>query len=486
MALNFLIFFYRLFVSFGYFVITLPYALCSLLGLFCTTTSLPLFIRLSICLAFIPSALAAPQTQPFPDIPFRLFSEFVEETFSSKISLATVLVLLFSMTENPELLSLHARQQHPIEGEYQTLASGWIRALSRAAIHRFKDDTAQTLFRHGEYSTKQNQQVSKLSKKFDAFATLLGLTPYDHKGKYKGKLLPVSYSEIQAIHTICPDSIICMDEQCTPRGLLQITRPRDIPLVTLIKDHIPYEDVPVLTGKCTECGTTYYADHERFKDKHGLWNKCYLNSARFLKVGKSMWVDRNFSHSVLSGMYNFHASASAYTQFWNDCASVTSSSVQITRCLVWQTFVQESIRTIASVKNINLELREDLNLNQVTREAFLKLGNAGIIEPGKEHSCSQCSQPYKSTADFMINDDPAAVIGADENSAVPVLTGEYANISARETAAERQVARIRANNLNNRDENDLDMNDNDVDDVRMIILDGVVMAPMVNYFNYFF
>jgi hypothetical protein len=199
-----------------------------------------------------------------------------------------------------------------------------------------------------------------------------------------------------------------------------------------------------------------------------------------------MWVDRNFSHSVLSGMYNFHASASAYTQFWNDCAAVTSSSVQVTRRLVWQTFVQESIRTIASVKNINLELREDLNLNQVTREAFLKLGNAGIIEPGKEHSCSQCSQPYKSTADFMINDDPAAVIGADENSAVPVLTGEYANISAHETAAECQVARIRANNLNNRDENDLDMNDNDVDDVRMIILDGVVMAPMVNYFNYFF
>jgi hypothetical protein len=37
----------------------------------------------------------------------------------------------------------------------------------------------------------------------------------------------------------------------------------------------------------------------------------------------------------------------------------------------------------------------------------------------------------------MANEDPAAVIGADENSAVPVLTGEYANLSARETAAMR-------------------------------------------------
>jgi hypothetical protein len=210
--------------------------------------------------------------------------------------------------------------------------------------------------------------------------------------------------------------------------------------VTLIKDNIPYKDVPVLTGKCQQCSTTYYADHERFKDNTGLWNKCYLNSARFLKIGKSTWVDRNFSHSVLSGMYNFHASASAYMQFWNDCTSVTSSDVQVTRRLVWQAFVQESIRTIASIKGINLELRENLNIHEVVSAAFMKLGNTGIIGPGREHSCSQCSQPYKHTADFTVNEDPAAVIGADENSTVPVLTGEYADLSAHETAREQHAA----------------------------------------------
>ena len=62
------------------------------------------------------------------------------------------------------------------------------------------------------------------------------------------------------------------------------------------------------------------------------------------------------------------------------------------------------------------------------------MGQAGIIEPGKAHSCSQCSQPHKAYADFMANEDPAAVIGVDENSAVPALEGEYANLSARETA----------------------------------------------------
>ena len=40
----------------------------------------------------------------------------------------------------------------------------------------------------------------------------------------------------------------------------------------------------------------------------------------------------------------------------------------------------------------------------------------------------------------MVNEDPAAVIRADENSAVPVLTEEYAHLSALETARAQQAA----------------------------------------------
>jgi hypothetical protein len=125
-----------------------------------------------------------------------------------------------------------------------------------------------------------------------------------------------------------------------------------------------------------------------------------------------------------------------------------------------------------------LELPENLNIEEVTQQAFEKLGNGGIIEPGKEHSCSKCCQPYKATADFMSNDDPAAIIGADENSTVPVLTGEYANLSAQETTRVRQAAQLRANNLNNPDPNAMDVSDDDAD-CSMIILDGVVMGPQV-------
>ena len=96
------------------------------------TTSLPLFL---VILTFVPFVSAAPQTQPFPEISFKVFSMFIEDTFGPKISLATVLLILFSMTENPELLNLHAHQQHPTEDENKITASGWIRSLSRAMIH---------------------------------------------------------------------------------------------------------------------------------------------------------------------------------------------------------------------------------------------------------------------------------------------------------------------------------------------------------------
>jgi hypothetical protein len=130
-------------------------------------------------MTFMPFVSASPKTQPFPDLSFKDFIAFVEQTFGSKITLATVLLLLFTMTENPELLNLHARQQHPIEGENKTVASGWIRAWSHAVIHQLKNDI-KTVFRCGEYHSKQIRQVTKLSTKLDEFAKLLNLTPYDH------------------------------------------------------------------------------------------------------------------------------------------------------------------------------------------------------------------------------------------------------------------------------------------------------------------
>jgi hypothetical protein len=66
-----------------------------------------------IMLALIPVTYAMPAGEsPFPDITFKEFSQFIGQHFSSKISLSTVLVILFSLTKNPDLLNLHARQQY--------------------------------------------------------------------------------------------------------------------------------------------------------------------------------------------------------------------------------------------------------------------------------------------------------------------------------------------------------------------------------------
>ncbi|KAF8811777.1 hypothetical protein BYT27DRAFT_7010596, partial [Phlegmacium glaucopus] len=117
-----------------------------------------------------------------------------------------------------------------------------------------------------------------LALKLGAFAQILNLNPYHKNGKFDKKLLPVSHKAIQPVLVICPTSLTCEDTRCEPRGLLQNTRVRDIPSVTLIKGITIYQNVPVLTGVCTTCNTTYSADHERIPGNNDLATKVYLNS----------------------------------------------------------------------------------------------------------------------------------------------------------------------------------------------------------------
>ena len=115
---------------------------------------------------------------------------------------------------------------------------------------------------------------------------------------------------------------------CNPRSLLQATKWADISQVQLIKGTTIHEHSYVLSGKCPKCQTIYYADHERvlMGGEQNRWNRVYMNSAKYLKVGRNIWVDRIFSKAVLNGMYSFHASAAAYAEFWSN-----SFSHQITR-----------------------------------------------------------------------------------------------------------------------------------------------------------
>ena len=329
---------------------------------------------------FLPTAMAISGSgeQPFPELTFKVFSDFIFTHFSSKVSLATVLLVLFTITDNPELLSLHARQQNPEYPDEKSIQiSGWMKALVNAMTNQLEEEKIQTLFKKKELSANDNHLVFALGRKLDGLAKLLNLFPYNKKGVFKGKLKPVSHSEIQPVLVICPDAVVCQSLNCNPQSLYQHIRDRDIPMVNLVKGRKNIYNVPVLSGKCPSCNTTYSADHERFIDDNNEWNRVYLNSAKYIKVGQKTWVDREFSNSVLNGIYSFHGSAAAYTEYWNN--SFGTAEVKITRHQVWQAFVQESIRTISAASNLNLELKDGLAIEDVTTEAFSQLGDNGFI-----------------------------------------------------------------------------------------------------------
>jgi nitrate/TMAO reductase-like tetraheme cytochrome c subunit len=143
-----------------------------------------------------------------------------------------------------------------------------------------------------------------------------------------------------------------------------------------------------------------------------------------------------FSNAALNGMYSFHASTAAYTEFWNNNFSETQSvSYQpISHCHIWQAFVQESIHTISAASNIHLELKDGLAIDEVAKEAFEILGQNGVIRAADQHACSECTHKYKKRADRITGDDPAAVVDNDENHVVPPLLGEGAVLAARDAA----------------------------------------------------
>ena len=414
-----------------------------------------------IFLAFIPIASATSASEdPFPNITFKVFSQFISQHFSSKISLSAVLVLLFSLIENPELLNLHARQQYvQCEGEKCIMASGWIKGLARAVKENIDENHQKPLkMKDVDKDMNAEQEITALGLKLDAFAKILNLHPYNKHGHLQKKLQPVSHKLIWPAYVLCPNSMECETVNCNSRALHQSIRSRDIPRVTLIKNSVIHNNVFVLTGECSTCKTKYSPDHERAieaRETH-QYSRVYLNSAQYLKIGQSVWVDRAFSHGVLNGIYNFHASASAYAEYWNSSfqkhENVNFSG--LTRRQVWQAFVQESIRTVASAYGTDLTLRDGLAIDEVTKEAFSFLGQDGIILAAKDHHCSDCTHPYKHTSDLNASDDPTETL---EGNNIPIPQ------SLRQTSSDEAQR--------------MEVDDSAAQDVTMVVLDGIVFGP---------
>jgi hypothetical protein len=268
-----------------------------------------------------------------------------------------VLVILLSITENVQLLSLHTHQQtRKYREERPTSSTAWIRVLSHELRHRLESDHTSFLHQDDITDGMPDEHITiAVGTKLESMAKILKLYPHNKDGKLTANLKSVSHKAITPVHVICPEAVVCQTVACKPRSLLMATKPRDIPYVTLIKGFTTYENVPVLAGACHSCKTTYYADHERSPSGiTGQYDRVYLSSAKYIKIGHNLWVDRSFTGAVLSGVYNFHASTAAYTEFWNSafCDIHNSDTGKVSRRQIWQAFVQESIRAIANMAGI--------------------------------------------------------------------------------------------------------------------------------------
>jgi len=318
-------------------------------SIFCTTNqkAAGILFLVIIMSGFLPVVSANPEYNAFPDITFKVFNDFIQGHFGSHISLATVLTLVFSLTSNPDLLNLHAHQQHPkAQGEIHQSNSGWIKALAHALENRLENAT-DSLFRSEEVKSRlsDEQVTNSIGVKLDSLSKILDLHPYTKRGVFRGQLKPISDKDIEPVHVICPVSVECETVKCQSHAILKQTRERDTPKAILIKGTKIYESVPVLAGQCPQCQTGYHADHECSHNAENTWMKLYLNSAKYLKVGQNIWVDHTFSGAVLNGIYNFHASVTAFAEFWNMSFWSTqwTNSRKVSCCQVWQAFIQESV-----------------------------------------------------------------------------------------------------------------------------------------------
>ena len=199
--------------------------------------------------------------------------------------------MLFSLTENLDLLNLHSCQKFSLlQGENKKSISSWIKALSHALAEQLGKET-KTLFKHNTLSKEWtvDSVTDPIASKLDLMAEVLVLVPVYSKTslRVKCKLMTVSHKKIAAIHVICPPIMEFNEPHCTHQALQQDTGTQDIPQVTLIKGTTIYKKVYVLSGLCTHCNTTYYADHKGINQISANKKIQCFNSAEYMKIGGS-------------------------------------------------------------------------------------------------------------------------------------------------------------------------------------------------------
>jgi hypothetical protein len=158
-------------------------------------------------------------------------------------------------------------------------------------------------------------------------------------------------------------------------------------------------------------------------------------------------------------MYTFHASAAAFSEFWNNTFD-TDGRGGMSRRQVWQAFVQESIRLVASASNTLLTIEDGLPIDEVTKEAYTNLGESGVLRSADQHECSECTQKFKRTPDAI----PAANIHEADMAGMEERVLDIEEQAGAEQLAGEEVGAA---------------------PVKMMVIDGIVMGHTVSFINVF-
>jgi len=208
------------------------------------------------------SPACAVSTQDFPHITFAAFSKLILETFNADTKLDTVLIILFSILENPEIFNHHGRTKyHKHKSEYTISHNSWISGFSEILLGRLPGGVKDVF---GNDASFDRIGTSAMIIAVDKVATTLGYQSYTSDGKKLRTLKPVNLQKLQPIHMIVPKPSECQTETCEPYAIKRHTISRDIPQVTLLKGSEVIKYAYVLQGKCAHCNTIYAADRETF------------------------------------------------------------------------------------------------------------------------------------------------------------------------------------------------------------------------------
>ncbi|KAF9492985.1 hypothetical protein BDN71DRAFT_1508964 [Pleurotus eryngii] len=220
-----------------------------------------------------------------------------------------------TLVNNTDLLNLHGQQQASFRQE----STSWMAALVCAVKAKLSGNDFASLFNCDNTQALQTPQqcITMAGKKLSRFSLSLSLASHTSIGVLKHKLRPIFTTSVQPIILITPMVMACPTLTCNKHSLTQELREQDTSQVTLLQGGQCFKNVLVLAGRCSICRTLYWADHERFTQDNGDDVCLYLNDAKYLKVGKSVWVDRLVFRAIVNANYSFHASAAAITKFWH-------------------------------------------------------------------------------------------------------------------------------------------------------------------------